>query len=135
MGSENREFTRGRLAKHSGVNAETIRYYEQQGLLPNPPRTQGGHRLYGNEHLRRLTFIRRSRELGFSLEQIRGLLDLVDGGDYTCGQIHERTAEHLGEVLDRIADLRKMESVLRKMLSECENRNVPDCPIVDALFG
>lgn len=135
MNSAKRELTRGGLASQSGVNAETIRYYEKRGLLPDPPRSEGGHRIYSDHHLRRLSFIKRSRELGFSLDQIRGLLTLVDGGNYTCGQVHERTAEHLVEVLDRIADLKTMEAVLRKMLSECEDKNVPDCPIVDALFS
>ena len=79
--------TRGELGSATGCNIETIRYYERIGLLPEPPRSPGGHRLYEEEHLRRLTFIRRSRELGFTLEEVRGLLRLVDGGLYTCAEV------------------------------------------------
>ena len=70
----------GRLSKNTGCNIETIRYYERIGLLPAPPHSAGGHRLYGEAHLKRLTFVRRGRELGFTLDDIRGLLGLVDGG-------------------------------------------------------
>jgi len=135
MNIEKCELSRGRLAKRSGVNAETIRYYEKIGLLPEPPRSPGRHRIYGKAHLRRLSFIRRSRQLGFALGQIRGLLELVDGGDYTCAEIHLRTASHLTEVQHRLADLRKMEKVLRKMVAQCDDKLVPECPIIDALFA
>lgn len=135
MNIKNRELSRGRLAKRSGVNAETIRYYEKIGLLPEPPRSHGGHRIYGETHLRRLSFIRRGRQLGFPLDQIRGLLELVDGGHYTCAEIHQRTAAHLTEVQHRLADLRKMERVLRQMVAQCDDKLVPECPIIDALFA
>ena len=85
--SRARPLTRGAVAARTGVNIETVRYYERIGLLPPPPRTAGGHRIYGEELLKRLTFIRRSRDLGFTLDEIRGLLRLVDGGDYTCADI------------------------------------------------
>jgi len=75
--------TRGLLAARTGCNIETIRYYERVGLLPPPPRSAGGHRLYGHDLVRRLNFVRRSRDLGFSIEEIRELLRLVDGGSYT----------------------------------------------------
>ena len=135
MNSESCDLSRGGLAKQSGVNAETIRYYEKIGLLREPPRSEGGHRIYGNPDLRRLSFIRRSRELGFTLDQIRGLLELVDGGDYTCAEVHQRTAAHLIEVKQRLADLRKMEKVLRRMVAQCDDKLVPECPIIDALFA
>lgn len=76
--------TIGMLSSRTGCNIETIRYYEQIGLLPPPPRSQGGHRLYEEDLRRRLGFIRRSRDLGFTLDETRGLLRLVDGGAYTC---------------------------------------------------
>ena len=79
--------SRGELAARTGCNIETIRYYEQIDLLPPPPRSQGGHRLYGQDLLKRLNFVRRSRDLGFTLEEIRELLRLVDGGKYTCAQV------------------------------------------------
>jgi MerR family mercuric resistance operon transcriptional regulator len=125
---------RGELAQRSGCNIETVRFYEKQGLLPVPPRTAGGHRDYAQEHLRRLTFIRRSRELGFTLGEVRGLLGLVDGGDWTCGEVRAMTLEHLGDVRRKIADLQKLVVVLTEMAAQCDGGAVPECPIVDALL-
>jgi DNA-binding transcriptional MerR regulator len=82
------ELTVGALSEQTGVNVETIRYYEREGLLPSAPRTAGGHRVFGEAHLRQLIFIRRSRELGFSGPEVRTLLGLVDGG-YTCGDVRD----------------------------------------------
>ena len=126
--------TRGVIAKRTGVNIETVRYYERIGLLPEPPRSAGGHRLYDEDLLRRLNFIRRSRELGFTLDEVRGLLRLVDGGDYTCGEVEILTRAHLGEVRHKLADLKRMEKVLREMVARCEGGEVPECPVIDALF-
>lgn len=125
----------GALSKRSSVHIETIRYYEREGLIPAPPRTPGGHRSYGEDHVRRLTFIRRTRELGFTVEEIRGLLQLVDGGDYTCEEVKEITIRHAEDVKTKIADLRKMESVLRKMASQCAGGSVPECPIIETLYS
>jgi MerR family transcriptional regulator, mercuric resistance operon regulatory protein len=111
---------------------ETIRYYEREGLLPSAPRTAGGHRVFGEAHLRRLLFIRRSRELGFSGTEVRALLGLVDGG-YTCGQVRDLTLRHLASVRAKIADLRRLEKTLIAISSKCEGDDVPDCPIVEAL--
>lgn len=130
-----RTYSRGLLAKQSGVNAETVRYYEKIGLLPEPPRSKGGHRVYDQTHLQRLSFIRRGRELGFSLEEIQGLLDLVDTGHYTCAEVRNRTIIHLDDVQQKIRDLKKMERILEGMVAECEGATVPDCPIIDALFS
>ena len=126
--------TIGALSKQTGCNIETIRYYERIGLLPAPPRSEGGHRLYGQDHLKRLTFVRRSRELGFTLQEVRGLLRLVGGGNYTCAEVRTLTLDHAAEVQRKIADLRKMERVLKGMAAQCEGDFVPECPIVDALF-
>ncbi len=127
--------TIGALSKHTGCNIETVRYYERIGIMPAPARTEGGHRLYSSDHLKRLFFIRRSRELGFSLEEIRGLLRLVDGGDYTCGEVRDLTLQHADEVRRKIADLKRMERVLKGIASQCEGGQIPECPVVDALFG
>jgi MerR family mercuric resistance operon transcriptional regulator len=108
-----KDFTIGQLSRETGVGIETIRYYEKVRLLPKPPRTGGGHRLYANEQLKRLLFIRRSRELGFSMEEIRNLLGLVDGG-YTCGQVKTAALDHLKAVRVKISDLRRMERTLAK---------------------
>ncbi len=126
--------TIGKMSKLTGCNIETIRYYERIGIMPAPPRTTGGHRVYGQDQVKRLTFIRRGRELGFKLAEVRGLLRLVDGDDYTCGEVKLLTLDHAREVRGKIADLRKMERVLTKMAAECEGGEVPECPIIEALF-
>jgi len=133
VSGRNQEFSIGALSKYSGCNIETIRYYEKCGLLPAPPRTEGGHRLFGADHLKRLTFIRRSRELGFSLDEIRALLGLVDGGDYTCGDVKALTVAHLKDVREKIKDLRKLEKTLAEISSQCEGGTVPECPVIEAL--
>jgi MerR family mercuric resistance operon transcriptional regulator len=102
--------------------------------LPPPPRSEGGYRLYGEDHLKRLTFIRRSRELGFGLDEIRDLLRLVDGGDYTCAEVKEITLEHLDAVRRKITDIQRLERVLRDMASQCDDGRVPECPVIEALF-
>ncbi len=135
MGSKTRNLLRGTLAKQSGVNIETIRYYEKIELMPDPMRSEGGHRLYNETHLQRLSFIRRCRELGFTLKEIRGLLDLVDGGDYTCAEVHERTTVHLDDVRQKIRDLQKMQRSLKIMVSQCDSDLVSECPIIDTLFS
>lgn len=126
--------SRGELAGRVGCNIETIRYYEQIGLLPPPPRSQGGHRLYGQDLLKRLNFVRRSRDLGFTLEEIRKLLRLVDGGNYTCAQVEALALEHTREIRRKISDLKKLKNVLESMASQCSGGRVPECPIIDALF-
>ena len=127
-------FTIGVLSKGTGCKIETIRYYERIGLLPEPPRSQGGHRLYEEEHLKRLTFIRRCRELGFTLEEVRSFLGMVDGRNYTCADVKVLTLNHAGEVKRKIADLRRLEKVLRGMAEQCDGGEVPECPIIDALY-
>ncbi len=126
--------TRSVIAERTGVHIETVRYYERIGLLPAPPRSEGGHRIYDEDLLRRLNFIRRSRELGFTLDEVRGLLLLVDGGDYTCGEVEVLTIAHLGKVRRKLADLKRMEKVLREMIARCEGGEVPECPVIEALF-
>lgn len=123
----------GKLARKTGCNIETIRYYERIGLLPKPPRSAGGQRLYGEDDTKRLIFVRRSRELGFPLEDVRNLLNYVEAGDYTCAEIREITADHLAEVRRKIADLRRLERALKEMVVACDGGDMPDCPILDAL--
>jgi len=135
MTVENREFSIGKLSRRTGCNIETIRYYEKAGLLPAPPRSAGGHRIYDGEHAKRLGFVRRSRELGFSLDEIRALLDLADGGEFDCGEVKAVTVRHLQSVKDKIRDLKKLERTLTRISNECAGGIAPDCPILDALFS
>lgn len=127
--------TIGVLSRKTGCHIETIRYYERIGLLSKPPRTEGGHRLYDKEQLKRLVFIRRSRKLGFSLEEIRTLLKLVDGKRYTCEEVKIVTDRHLVDVSKKISDLRKLQNTLRAISSQCKGEMVPDCPIIESLFA
>ncbi len=127
--------TRGELAARSGSNIETIRYYERVGLMPPPPRTPGGHRVYGSGDLKRLYFICRGRRLGFSLNEIRELLALVDQQDFTCDAIRDLTLSHAREVQAKILDLQKIEHVLRDMAAQCDRGDLPDCPVLDTLFA
>lgn len=127
--------TIGALAEATGVKVETIRYYERIGILPSPPRSPGGHRLYGPAVLRRLGFVRRARELGFALDEVRDLLRLVDGGDFTCEEVRAKTLPHLDEVRAKIASLRRLEAVLAEVVDRCAGGTAPECPIVDALYG
>ncbi|MBA3519433.1 MAG: helix-turn-helix domain-containing protein [Rhizobiales bacterium] len=127
-----REFSIGELSQRTGVNIETIRYYEKIRLLPPPPRTGGGHRVYPDAHLRRLVFIRRSRELGFTLDEIRNLLGLVEGGG-ACGEVRDAALAHLKNVRRKITDLRRMERTLAETAAQCEGGRAPECPIIDVL--
>ena len=127
--------TRGDLARATGCNIETIRYYEKAGLLPDPPRTGAGYRIYSAADVRRLRFILRARELGFPMDDIRGLMGLGDGTAPTCAEVKERTERHLEDVRMRIADLRRIETVLAATASRCSGAEVPECPVLDAIAG
>ena len=123
----------GKLAAETGVNIETIRYYERVELLSAPARTDGGHRVYNAYHVQRLTFIRRSRELGFSLDDIRMLLALSDGRRDCAAK--ELTMRHLADVRGKISSLRRLERALKGMTEACKPGYQNSCPIFDALSG
>jgi len=129
------EFSIGTLAAMSGINIETIRYYERIGVMSKPPRSAAGYRRYTDEHLKRLTFIRRGRELNFSLEVLRGLLRLVDGHTHTCAEGRALALEHLGDIRGKIADLKRLERAMTEIAARCTGKPVPDCALVDALFS
>jgi MerR family mercuric resistance operon transcriptional regulator len=126
---------RAALARRTGCNLETIRYYEKIGMMPEPPRTEAGYRVYDDRHVEGLRFILRARELGFSLDDIRGLLALVDRGTQTCAEVKDRTERHLADVREKIADLRRIERVLADTAAQCSGEEVPDCPVLEALTG
>ncbi len=125
----------GALSRESGCHIETIRYYERIGLMPQPTRTESGRRSYGPGELRRLRFIRRSRELGFSVEEIRRLLSLVGGGNMTCANVLETANAHLADIRRKIEDLEKMALSLEALTAQCEGDDVPRCPIIDDLVA
>ena len=125
-----RSLRRSDLAKATGCNLETIRYYEGVDLLPAPVRTAAGHRVYNGQDVRRLGFIMRARELGFSLENIRGLLGLGDGALRSCAEVKERTEVHLEDVRTKIADLQR---ILSRTAALCTGEDRPDCAVLDSL--
>jgi len=123
----------GELSRLTGVNIETIRYYEKIKILRPPPRTEGGRRVYGPTETRLLAFIRRGRELGFGLDDIRALLALGAPGKASCADVREIAAHHLGDIRSKIDDLRKLERQLAKTIAQCSGSRVPDCPVLDIL--
>ena len=125
----------GAMSQETGVNIETIRYYERIGIMPKPDRTEGGNRQYNHDQLKRLFFIRRCRELGFRIEEIRELLQMVDGDNFSCGEVHAMTMDHLNSVKKKLSDLRRLEKSLKAMAAECSKGDVPDCPVIDTLFS
>ena len=127
------DFSIGELSKLTKCNIETIRYYERIGILKMPRRTGGGRRIYNQEEMKRLLFVRRSRELGFRLDEVRELLRLVDGEKYSCAEVKKITIDHADAVRKKIKDLRKIEQVLRSMATKCKGKNIPDCPVIDVL--
>ena len=123
----------GELGRLTGTKVETIRYYERIGLLAAPVRTAGNYRAYGPEHLNRLSFIRRSRDLGFSLGQVRALLTLSDDRHQPCEEIDAIARQHLAEVDRKIADLRALRRELGNMIDQCRCGTVAECRIIEAL--
>lgn len=128
-----RALRRADLARATGCNLETIRYYETACILPPPARTDAGHRSYGAADVQRLRFVLRARELGFSLDDIRGLLGLGDGALRSCAEVKERTEAHLAEVRAKIVDLQRIEAVLSETASQCTGASVPDCAVLSSL--
>lgn len=124
---------RADLAHMTGCNLETIRYYENIGVMPAPPRTRNGYRCYDDAHVSRLRFIMRSRDLGFTLNEIRSLLVLVDGGMHTCAEVESVTKQHLENVRAKIIDLNRIERVLSQTVAQCSGKNVPECAVINAL--
>jgi len=125
----------GELSNRTGVNIETIRFYEKQGILPIPARSESDRRIYDHVDVKRLNFVHRCRGLGFSLREITSLLSLVDDGSYTCKQIHDLTLVHAQEVSGKLADLQNMENILNGMIEHCSKGDIPECPIIDNLFN
>ncbi len=125
--------TIGDLSEKTGVNIETIRYYERIGLLQSPQRSPGRHRLYENKHRQRLAFIRRARQLGFALEQVRALLALSGKRPLACGEVKAIADTHITEVRNKIRDLKKLEHILSELAGQCRPNGSPECPILEAL--
>jgi DNA-binding transcriptional MerR regulator len=125
--------TIGDLAAATNTRVETVRWYEKVKLLPAPVRSAGNYRLYGPEHLRRLSFIRRGRDLGFTVDQIRELLALADERDKSCAEVDTIARTHLAEVERKLSDLTRLAHELRDVIGQCGCGSVADCRIIEAL--
>ncbi len=125
--------TIGHLARATRCKVQTIRYYEQIGLLPEPARTAGKQRVYGREQLDRLAFIRHARELGFSIEAIRELLALGDRPDRSCERVDRIASAHLAEVERKIARLGGLRAELARMIRSCRRGRIAECRIIEVL--
>ena len=123
----------GDLAHATGTRVETIRWYEKQGLLPPPSRTAGNYRIYEDVALARLSFIRRARDLGFSLGQVRALLDLAEKRDSDCASVDVLAAAHLAEIDRKLEDLMKLRQEFSSLLASCQGGRIADCRIIEAL--
>lgn len=127
----------GVLAQQTGCTVPTIRYYEEVGLLPQGPRTEAGRRMYGEESVRRLTFIRRCRDFGFSLEQVRELLGLVDEPDRPCAEVRDVAARHLAQLREKLAELQALEKSMSAFVCSCDTAcaggEAIDCTILEDL--
>ncbi len=132
--SKDQAFTIGDVARATGINIETIRYYERIGLLPLPSRTRGNYRAYTSTEQKRLNFVRRTRNLGFSIEEIRALLRLSDQKDIDCCEVTEIAENHLAETERKIADLQTLADELRALITSCMGGvSVGECRIIEAL--
>lgn len=123
----------GELSRRTGVNIETIRYFERVGMLATPPRSEGGRRVYDHGHLRALGFIKRTRELGFSPAEVRAILALGGPGAASCGEVREIAALHLDQVRAKMADLAQIEKLLASTIERCQGDGTADCAVMDLL--
>lgn len=123
----------GELAQATDTKAETIRYYEREGILPAADRTDSNYRDYSNTHLSALLFVRRARQLGFSMEQVRQLLALSDHDDKPCEDVDRLVAQQLEEVGRKIEDLNLLHAELSQMARSCQGERIGDCRIVESL--
>lgn len=123
----------GELSRATGTNIETIRYYERIGLLPAPDRTAANYRSYGSAHRSRLSFVRHSRELGFTIEEIRSLLDLSDDPARDCGEADRIATRHLEQVEEKIAQLGLLRDELTRIVGRCRGGLAGDCRVIEAL--
>lgn len=128
-----REVPIGIVAVRSGCGIETIRFYEKAGVLPRARRTESGRRVYDNRDVARITFIRRARELGFSLNEVRGLLALAEGNGDACEKVQSIALRHLDDIAAKISDLTTMQTVLNALVTRCAQGDDTACPLIDTL--
>lgn len=125
--------SRGELARRTGVNSETIRYFERAGIIAEPPRTEGGHRVYDQSHVRTLSFVKRARGLGFTPQEVKAILQLGGPGVASCADVRDIAAHHLEQVRQKIADLQQIERLLSDTIEQCPCDADPECAIIDMI--
>ncbi len=126
--------TRGKLAQRTGVNVETVRYYEQRGLIPEPPRTASGYRQYTGDYVERIRFIKRAQKLGFTLEEIKELLSLRVDQEMDRGKVKQRASAKIVDIEKKISDLERMKNQLTRLVTSCSGRGpTGECPILEAI--
>lgn len=125
--------SRGELARRTGVNLETIRYFERTGILPAPPRTEGGHRVYDESHVRTLGFVRRARGLGFTPDEVRTIIELGGPERAPCAEVRQIAAHHLQQVRSKIADLVEIERLLAETIDHCSGNPEPQCAVIEMI--
>jgi len=132
--SKTTTYTAGKLAKAAGVNIQTVRFYDREGVLKPTSRTEAGYRVYDTEGLKRLKFIIQAKELGFSLKEIKDLLSLRVRSVQACNKVQSKAKAKLEDIQGKISDLRRLERTLKKLIGDCENRVVSDqCPILEKM--
>ncbi len=124
----------GETAEKSGVKTETIRFYERSGIVPSPKRSSNGQRIYQEEDISRLSFIRRCRDHGFSLPQAKEMLELASNETIPCEEVRAIAKSNLDDINQKIIELQTISAILSSLVIECEN-SVGDCPIVDSMYG
>ena len=126
---------RGNLAKMAAVNIETIRYYEKQGILPEPDRSPSGYRQYNEETVNRIRFVKRAQKLGFSLSEIKQLLKLSEGEITDCDEVKDIALKKLEAIREKIINLQKLDSILSNLATQCDRQqSIKGCPIIEALM-
>lgn len=123
----------GQLSARCGVNVETIRYFERIGLIPQAGRTANGHRRFGDRHLQQLNFIRRTKEMGFSQNEVRSLISLSNDSSKSCGEIKVIADANLIVIRSKISGLLRLEKLLAEASSKCGDSERPQCPVIEAL--
>lgn len=132
-GSTKRTLSRGEIARRTGVNSETIRYFERIGILSTPQRTEGGHRVYDEGHVRTLSFVRRARGLGFAPDEVRAILDLGGPGRAPCDEVRQIAEHHLQQVRSKIVDLVEIERLLAETIEHCSGEADAECAVMEMI--
>ncbi|MEO9897767.1 MAG: helix-turn-helix domain-containing protein [Paracoccaceae bacterium] len=127
-------FTIGKASEQSGVNIETIRYYEREGIVPKPERSAGGRRLYSTDGIAKLRFVRRCRDLGFPISIIQTFLSLTERDDRSCGEVKSLAEDHLDEINAKIENLSRLREALLNLSANCDDGTAA-CPMLDALMN